>query len=1605
MKATFCSIFHPKTVVACLLVLAGLPGISARADVLGVPARIPDLHLTQAGEVRSIVYQDDGKVIIGGRFVSVNGVARNNIARLNPNGSVDATWAPNIDGTVSSLVLSGSNTLFVSGDFIAPTGDGPFFTTNLENLVKVSLADGTIDPYWRPGLSGQYVPLTLAADAGFVYVGGLVPSVFGFYGTQTNLARYYVDSGQRDVSWTLPPFVPLNTTVAPVQTLLLDNTNLYIGGLYRMGAAGSFSGTNQFTNLCRVAVQASGYNSTDADSGWRPKFFNGGQTVRALAISGTNILVGGDFTLNLGAGTNLQRLVKIHKAGSGDFDLAWKPVTNGLQFQAFAVAGTNLFFASKAPPLSMRKYSTEGSGDTDTNWAPKVSVSGGTSVSTMLAREGEVLVGGKYETVGGDLSQGLAKVDPVNGFRDPTFAVQVEQAGEVRALAVQSNGSVIFGGAFNAAAGLPRRNLARMNPDGTLDTFWNPGLLAADITNGVRAMVLTEPYLIVGGAFTNAGGIARKNLARIGLLDNGPVDANWQADANNTVDALVLDGANLFAGGLFTTISNQSVNLTRQRVAKLAADTGLVDLSWSNTVNGSEVAALALDGTNLYLGGAFSQVHGLLRTNLARVSTLDTGAVDTVWYPNAGINNPALSRVQALAVYGPNLFVGGLFSGLAGDVLYSKNFGSVSTVSNTVNLELNTSNGFVAYALLVVGTNLYVGNSDFLWERSAVAANFGFPASRTVILSTPSSSLNANAPGLGAVRALAVRGNDLFAGGSFRELYPGSYLAGTNVNFRNGFTMLPSLETPTLAQPTVTKLVISPSLADIPEATHFRVTGLTDCQLFKADGVTPINPGDFITLAEATAGLTVFAGGADASVSVVAAVDASPEAADYSNQATITLTPQLSPVFRLGQAAVSVSEADSAVTLSVQKFGGGSGSVKYRSVNDTAFAGVDYAAVNRTLLFNADETNKTFTIPIANDFVFRHDRRFYVDLTNASAGAIIIAPQRAAVTIVDDDPIGDIDSFLTTALPAPLAAGVAGGLKLNLSPPEANGQWRMIGDPQWRNSGEIASGLIQNAYQVEFKSVPGYRAPTIQTLQVFSSQTNEISISYDALGGNHLGSLTLNLGPAQILASPNPSGRGQWRLVGQTNWLDTRQSISNLVAGGYQVEFKPVPGWGTPLARVIQVSAGQDSSIVVPYEPAVTNQAVTPVLVPFDQAMTNPPFIYNGFIETDAGFGSGVVVKERVVLTAAHVLFDDVNLADVINVHWLFEKYRNQNEPTPQTPRGWYVFSGYAAQRKLDNSPGVSSPDSQNLDAGVLFFVEDQTGANLPGRGGYGGFLYSENPDEFLIGNSNKMLVGYPLDGIAAANQGKLHATAPTNAVFNQLYADKSVYATTNILSYGGNSGGPLYVQTAGGVYYPAGIFLGGQSKTLVRSIDSQVVDLINRAEISGNGGGNSTGGGVSTLGSGLTATTFGTGLLAVNLTPNIANFLPGWRIKGGADTNYTVGLATTASLVGGGSYPVEFKPVPGFITPSNRIVDVIVNQTATINADYAPIRPVLNFLSRTNLSITGATGAVYRVEFSTNLLNWTPLLTQTLTSSSVIISNLGPATNKARFFRTVLLP
>jgi uncharacterized delta-60 repeat protein len=68
--------------------------------------------------VRSIRVQTDGKVVIGGDFSNFNGTARNSVARLNSNGSLDTSFTPGTSAfsSVRAIAVQADGKVLVGGD-------------------------------------------------------------------------------------------------------------------------------------------------------------------------------------------------------------------------------------------------------------------------------------------------------------------------------------------------------------------------------------------------------------------------------------------------------------------------------------------------------------------------------------------------------------------------------------------------------------------------------------------------------------------------------------------------------------------------------------------------------------------------------------------------------------------------------------------------------------------------------------------------------------------------------------------------------------------------------------------------------------------------------------------------------------------------------------------------------------------------------------------------------------------------------------------------------------------------------------------------------------------------------------------------------------------------------------------------------------------------------------------------------------------------------------------------------------------------------------------------------------------------------------------------
>lgn len=144
----------------------------------------------------------------------------------------------------------------------------------------------------------------------------------------------------------------------------------------------------------------------------------------------------------------------------------------------------------------------------------------GPLTSLTLQADGKVILVGPFLDVGGTPRTRVARVNP-DGTLDTTFA-DPNVDSEVKTAAVQADGRILIGGGFGTVGGMPRHSLARLNNDGSLDTSFAD----ADLDGAVWSIaVQPDGKILAGGDFEHVGTTARKDLAR--FTAQGGFDASF----------------------------------------------------------------------------------------------------------------------------------------------------------------------------------------------------------------------------------------------------------------------------------------------------------------------------------------------------------------------------------------------------------------------------------------------------------------------------------------------------------------------------------------------------------------------------------------------------------------------------------------------------------------------------------------------------------------------------------------------------------------------------------------------------------------------------------------------------------------------------------------------------------------------------------------------------------------------------------------------------------------------------------------------------------------------------------------------------------------------
>jgi len=397
-----------------------------------------------------------------------------------------------------------------------------------------------------------------------------------------------------------------------------------------------------------VVLSLSLYAAGSPSPGWQPGFhepaLNG--AVASFAWyddgSGPALYAGGFFTE-----ANGQPLQRIARWGGG----TWSFPTGGLNGPVHAMVNVDF---GDGPVLVAAGNFTDAGGVSVNNiatwdgmqWSPLGTGVDGVVLTMVVQDDGgsqtRLIAGGGFTSAGGGAANRVAQWDG-----HTWSAIGDGMNAEVRALAFYDDGNgpqLHSGGSFTMADGAEALRVARW--DGT---SWHA--LAEGVNNPVFALCVADegigaPVLMVGGGFTEAGGAAASRIARwngsawsaVGSGTNGIVYALMMTDSS------ALGGPGLVVGGSFT----QAGGVAASHIARWnAAEWMPVTDPGQSAPNGVNGAVHTFgqhpgtgDGEAILVGGSFTfigepgfavEARGVAIANRGYLAPLQHGANHQVW--------------------------------------------------------------------------------------------------------------------------------------------------------------------------------------------------------------------------------------------------------------------------------------------------------------------------------------------------------------------------------------------------------------------------------------------------------------------------------------------------------------------------------------------------------------------------------------------------------------------------------------------------------------------------------------------------------------------------------------------------------------------------------------------------------------------------------------------------------------------------------------------------------------------------------------------------------------------------------------------------------------
>jgi uncharacterized delta-60 repeat protein len=542
------------------------------------------IYLNESARITALFVDNSGKVLVGSNNYTLNG--RNCLIRLNPDGKFDETFSVGNDLQFINKIQQQPDGKYIVSSW---TGNG------LTRLNSDGSIDATFDPYQEE--FGHYTgALQLLSDGQLICAihftsvsSGLAVGKLVKLNADGSLDETF-ETGTCDESISDETFIN-DIKIQPDGKILIAGQfdgfkEQEADGIFRLNEDGTIDET--FTTSGVINSILDRYQNNEIE----------------ISEDG-KILVAGS---PLGAPLSY-KVLRLNADGSMDatFSIASFELPDNTPFQPLIeldderiyVAGDHLS-CNNVKGFGITAINTSGLIIED--FSPKA---GGNPVvnTAYKQKDGKIIIGGEFSQVDGFYINNIIRFN-ADGSVDTTFLENIGTGtnAAVRAINAQSDSSLIIGGDFNSVNGFETGLLARIKPNGLVDTEFIAHVQKDFVGEGVnKILVDSKDQIIIGGAFIYANNEPRTGFAVFnpdGTLNPSigatPIISNSEF---RVADMVYQSNKKLLVGG---TIHNEADNYGF--LVRLNTD-GTVDPGFLNSVSDIYVSNLAVIDSNKIIVG------------------------------------------------------------------------------------------------------------------------------------------------------------------------------------------------------------------------------------------------------------------------------------------------------------------------------------------------------------------------------------------------------------------------------------------------------------------------------------------------------------------------------------------------------------------------------------------------------------------------------------------------------------------------------------------------------------------------------------------------------------------------------------------------------------------------------------------------------------------------------------------------------------------------------------------------------------------------------------------------------------------------------------------